>query len=407
MRVRTAFNRILRLPRASVTAVVIDGNGDVVVDIRFKSKKLECPCGYRTRAVYDRSRRRWRHLDVSGRRLWLRGEIRRLVCPNCGVRTETVPWARPGARQTRQFEDLVAWLAQRSDKTTVSRLLRCAWETVDRIVERVVDEHLADDRFNGLAHIGVDEIAYRRGHHYLTVVACHDTGRVVWVAKGRTKAALAEFFDTLGPDRCAQITAVSMDMTSIYREATIEAVPDAVICLDPFHAMKWVNEALDAVYSATPRSEVDPTITGRDWRRTRTALRTGFERLDDDQYERVVRLRRRRYQLWRAWELKEQFRDLYRIVEPDAARLYLKAWCTAALRSRIRPFKLLVRRIRKHFDGIVAAVEWQLSNSRLEGVMAKIRLINNRAHGHRSTDALTASIYLVLGGITINLPTET
>lgn len=404
MRVATAFNRMLALPGFSVTDVeVVDG--DVVVDIRRRAKTLECRCGFRTRSVYDRSQRRWRHLDIAGRRLWLRTEIRRLTCPRCGVRTEVVPWARPGARHTRAFEDLAGWLAQRSDKTTVATLLRCAWETVDAIVERVVTDHLDDSRLDGLVHLGVDEISYRRGHHYLTVVACHDTGRVVWVAKGRTKEALAGFFDALGDKRCEQVAAVSMDMTSIYREATREAVPHAAICLDPFHAMKWVNEALDAVYKATPRSEMDGSISGLEWRRTRTAIRTGAEHLDDEQHERVHRLRRRRYQLWRAWELKERFRDLYRCVDPSEARPYLKAWCTAALRSRIPAFRNLVRRVRKHFDGIAAAVEWSLSNSRLEGINAKIRLINNRAHGHRSVEALTASIFLSLGGITLTLPT--
>lgn len=406
MRAVTAFNRMLALPGLSVSGVEVVG-GDVVVDIRRRSGVLVCGCGYRTRSVYDRSRRRWRHLDVAGRRLWLRGEIRRLQCPSCGVRTEVVGWARPGARHTRDFEALAAWMAQRTDKTTVATVLRCAWETIDAIVTRVVADHLDDGRLDGLVHLGVDEISYRRGHHYLTVVACHDTGRVVWVTKGRTKAALTEFFDALGDERCSQVAAVSMDMTSIYREATREAVPDAVICLDPFHAMKWVNDALDAVYRSTPRTELDGSISGLEWRRTRTAIRTGAEHLDDDQRSRVARLRRRRYQLWRAWELKERFRDLYRGVAPGDARAYLNAWCTAALRSRIPAFKTLVRRVRKHFDGIAAAVDWGLSNSRLEGINAKIRLINNRAHGHRSIPALTASIYLGLGGITITLPTQT
>ena len=406
MRVTTAFNRMLNVPGATVSSVTIF-EGSVIVGLRRRSRVVECPCGYRGRSVYDRSRRRWRHLDVAGCRLWFEAEIRRLACPTCGVRTEVVPWARPGARQTRQFEDLVGWLCQRTDKTTVARLMRCAWETVDRIVTNVVADHLDDRRLDGLVHVGVDEISYRSGHHYLTVVACHDTGRVVWIAKGKTKEALAGFFDALGAEGRSRIAAVSMDMGATYREATREAVPDAVICLDPFHAMGWVNEALDRVYMATPRSELDGSISGLEWRRTRTALRTGAERLKEDQHVRVLKLRRRRYQLWRAWELKERFRDLYRVVSPSDARAYLNAWCTAALRSRIPAFRQLVKRVRNHFDGIVAAVEWGLSNSRVEGVNAKIRLINNRAHGHQSVDALAASIYLTLGGITIDLPTGT
>lgn len=405
MRVTTAFNRMLQIPGATVTSVSIEAAG-VIATVRPRGRRLHCSCGYSTRACYDRSRRRWRHLDVGPMKLWIEAEIRRLDCPSCGVRTEAVAWARPGARQTRPFEDQVAWLTQRCDKSTVATLMRCAWETVDRIVARVVDEHLVDDRLNGLVHLGIDEISYRRGHRYLTVIACHDTGRVVWVAEGRTKEAVLEFFDALGPERTQQIMAVSMDMTPIYRAAVNEAAPHVHICLDPFHAMKWVNEALDNVYRSTPKSELDGSISGLEWRRTRTALRSGAERLDDEQRQRVQLIRRRRYQLWRAWELKERFRDLYRGVDPRKALAYVRAWCTAALRSRIPAFRALVKRVRRHITGIVAAVEWGLSNSRIEGINAKIRLINNRAHGHRSATALIASIHLTLGGITVPLPTQ-
>lgn len=406
MRVTTAFNRLLRLDGATVMGVEFVDDG-VVVDVRRRKRRVECVCGYTTRAFYDRTVRRWRHLDVAGTKLWLRGEIRRISCPSCGVRTERTPWARPGSRFTAEFEDLVAWLAQRAAKSTVAELMRCSWESVDRIVTTVVVEHLDDTRFDGLRHLGVDEIAYRTGHRYLTVVVDHDTNRVVWAAEGRTKEALAAFYDALGPERCALIEAVSMDMTTIYRSITQERIPHAAICLDPFHVMQWVNETLDKVYRSAPRSPLDGSISGLEWRRTRTALRTGAERLSGDQHHRVNRLRRRRYQLWRAWELKEQFRDLYRTTPPALAAAYLQRWCTSALRSKIPAYQTLVKRIRKHFTGIVNAVTWGLSNSRVEGVNAKIRLINNRAHGHHTADALIATTYLTLGGITIPLPTGT
>ena len=115
MRVSTAFNRLLQIPGASVTDVSI-GHRDVEVTIRPRTRRLQCPCGILSRAVYDRRRRRWRHLDLGRHRLWLGYEIRRLDCPQCGVRTEELPRARPGARHTRDYEDMVLWLAQRTDR---------------------------------------------------------------------------------------------------------------------------------------------------------------------------------------------------------------------------------------------------------------------------------------------------
>jgi transposase len=110
VRVTTAFNRLLRLDGATVSAVEIGDDG-VVVDVRRRLRRVQCRCGYTARAFYDRSVRRWRHLDVAGITLWLRAEIRRVACPDCGVRTERVAWARPGSRFTTQFEDVMAWLA--------------------------------------------------------------------------------------------------------------------------------------------------------------------------------------------------------------------------------------------------------------------------------------------------------
>ena len=107
--------------------------------------------------MYDRSIRRWRHLDLGAVKLFVEAEIRRLHCRHCDrVRTEDVPWARPRARHTRDFEDVVAWLAQRTDKTTVTRLLRCSWEAVAAIVTRVVVDHVSDKRLEGLYRIGVE-----------------------------------------------------------------------------------------------------------------------------------------------------------------------------------------------------------------------------------------------------------
>ena len=83
---------------------------------------------------------------------------------------EAVPWARPDAHHTRDFEDLVAWLGQQMAKSPIAGLLRIGWNTVGQIVERVVADHLDERRLTGLVAIGVDEISYRRGQRYLTSV---------------------------------------------------------------------------------------------------------------------------------------------------------------------------------------------------------------------------------------------
>lgn len=409
MRITTAFNRILRLPGASVHEITFTDHG-LVIALRRRRRRLLCPCGTTTASRYDSSRRRWRHLDFRACQVWLEADIHRIDCRGCGrVRTEQVPWARANARHTTDFENLTAWLAQRMDKTGIARLLRCSWEAVDAIVTRVVADHIDDTRLDQLYRIGVDEISYKRGRKFLTIIADHDTGNVIWVGKQRSKAAFEAFFTALGPDRAAAIKAISLDGSSVYLPVTREQIPQARICLDPFHVIKWTNEVVESVYRAeAPTLPASPGLPDRrNWRSARYAVRAGRENLDDHHREILAHMRRHRYRLWRTWELKEQLRDLYRSTDPADAPAHLKRWCTAAKRSRIPAFANLVRRIEKHFEAIIAAVELGLSNSRLEGTNAKIRLIQRRGYGFRNLNALTAAIYLCLGGVTIELPTET
>ncbi len=424
MRATTAFNKMLDLPGTWVTGIEF-GTREITVDVRLRATRLRCPCGWSTHAVYDTrpGPRRWRHLDLAGSKLWLRARLRRLRCRPCGrVVTEAVPWARPGARFSRDFEDVVAWSAQRMDKTTVAALLRCSWEAVAAIVVRVVAEHINDARLDNLFRIGVDEVAYRKGHRYLTVVADQDHhGAVVWIGEGKSAATLEQFYDRIGPERCAQLEAVSLDMGRAFSKATHAKAPNARVCFDPFHVVQMINRAVDEVRrtawseqrkraklkARTPLGRAPQDPEAQALKKTRWALLKNPANWTSKQATQIQMLRKMRHQLYRAWELKEEFRAIYKLADPAQAAAHFDAWLARACRSRIPAMVQLSRNLRAHRDGILAAIELGLSNSRLEGLNSKTRLINHRGYGHHSVAALAAMIYLCSGGITIELPTRT
>lgn len=186
--------------------------------------------------------KRWRHLDLGRTRCVIECELRRLRCADCGVHLEAVPWARPDARHTRDFEDVTAWLAQQMAKTQIAGLLRIAWDTVGQIVEHVISERHDERRLEGLVQIGVDEISYRRHHRYLTSVVDHHGGGIVWCAAGRSSETLRGFFERLG-ERRHSIKAVSIDMSGGYEKAIREALPGAEVCFDPFHVVRLAGPA--------------------------------------------------------------------------------------------------------------------------------------------------------------------
>jgi transposase len=424
VRATTAFNRIIAIDGVAVSGVTFAPEG-VVVKIRRRKRRHQCPCGYSTMTHYDRSTRRWRHLDLGVTKCFLEAEICRIECATCRrVRTEDVPWARPGARHTKDFTAVVAWLAQRVDKTTITKLLRVSWEAVAKIVIDVVGDVLNDERFEGLRRLGVDEVSYRKGHRYLTVVADHEReGRVVWARAGKNAATLEAFFDEIGSERVAKLEAISLDMGIAFQNAVNRNAPHVRQCVDPFHLVALANEAINQARRwawneerrlLPPRRLGRPTLENarlhnhaRWTKHTRWALLKDPAHLSDEQLSVLHELRRNNSVLYRSWQLKEALRDLYRLRNPADAPGHLEWWLRWASRSRIPAFVKLAKTVRQNRERILAAIELNLSNSKLEGLNSKIRLINHRGYGHHSAEAIIAMIYLCCGGLTIELPTST
>jgi transposase len=404
MRVTTAFNRMLRLPGASVTDVSFGAEG-VIVNVRLRRRRRVCSgCGQLGGHIHGRRVKRWRHLDLGANRCVIECELRRLWCPDCGARFEAVPWARSGSRYTRDFEDVVAWLAQQMAKTPIAGLLRIGWDTVGRIVQRVVADHLDERRLEGLVAIGVDEISYRRGQRYLTSVVDHATGAIVWCAPGRNAQTLQAFFDLLG-DRKESIRAVSIDMSGGYEKAIRENAPQAEVCFDPFHVVRLGQRAVDQVrhdeWNAHERSH---TKTGKWIKGTRWSLLKSPQKQSVKQLALLHEVQQANKPLYRAFLLKEELRVLYQLDDPTLAPEHLDAWLAWASRSQLEPFIKLARTIRRHREGILAAIRLGLSNGRLEGLNSRIRLISHRSFGFHSASPLIALVYLCCTGIVIPLP---
>ena len=413
MRVTTAFKRLLRLDGVNVTAVEFPPTM-IVVSVALRRRRLLCPhCEHKSRFRYDTRpvASAWRHLDLGVWHLELRANLRRLRCPTHGVVVEAVPFARPGARLTRDFDDLLAWLATRMDKRATARLCRVSWRSVGRACERVVAAELDPGRLDGLFSIGVDEISWRKNHKYLTLVVDHDRGKVIWGAKGKDAATLDQFFAELGEERSALIRSVSLDLGPAYLKSVKAEghAPQAIICADPFHLVKLVGDALDEVrrelWNQLRRLPGERWAT--DFKGARWALLKNPEDLTDTQAAQLARIRRNRGGMWRAYEMKEQLRAIFAgDLTRDQADELLERWCARAQRSRLAPFVRCARTMRQRRDLILNAVEHGISNGRVEGLNTKVRLLVRRAYGFHSADAALALVMLAAGPIDLKLPHE-
>jgi len=386
-----------------VTPLVIDGFSleprGLVLDVRPRHRRPRCGgCG-RLRPGYDRSGPRlWRHLGIGDLKIWLRYAPRRVSCRRCGIRTERVSWADPGSRFTHDFEELAAYLARATDKTTVTHLLGVAWRTVGAIVGRVVDRRLDRDRLCGLRRIGVDEFSYRKRHRYLTLVVDHDRGRVVWAGPGKGSEALSGFFRALGPKGCAALETVTMDMSGGYQKALAKHAPQAEVVFDRFHVQRLASDALDAVRREQLR-ERRGTPEGRALFRSRFSLWKNPWNLDARERRRLKGIERNNRTLYRAYLLKESLARALDYRQEWRARRALKEWLGWASRSRLPAFVKLARTVRKHLEGILAYVGERLTNGIVEGINTRLRMVARRAFGFHSPQALIAMLYLCCGGI--------
>jgi transposase len=401
--------RLLGLQRAVVEDVQIGSEDEIVVVVRPVWRERDrCGVCRRRSPRYDlgEGRRRWRALDLGTTFAFVQADAPRVTCRRHGVVVCALPWARHGSRFTRAFEDQAAWLAVNTSKSAVAELMRVAWRTVGAIVERVGGEaQRQTDLLDGLRRIGIDEISHRKGQRYLTVVVDHDTGRLVWAAAGRDRKTVEAFCDALGEMRCKQIELVSCDMAGWIAAPVAARLPQAVRCVDPFHIIQLATDALDEIRREVwnQARKAGEVAAAKDLKGARFALWKNPENLTDRQQAKLASIQKTNARLYRAYLLKEQLRQIYRLPADTAPRL-LDAWIAWARRCRLGSFVKLARTITAQRAGIVAAIEHGLSNARVEQVNTQIRMITRRAYGFHSPDALIALAMLSLAGLCPPLP---
>src|SRR6266542_1308706 len=356
-RATTLLNRLLDLPGLDVSGVSLDGRR-MRVEVRLRARRLACPlCPFRTWARYDIRPvpSSWQHLDFGTATVVVFAYLRRVNCPKHGVLVEAVPSARYRSGLTRDLEAVTAFPATKTDKSTIARFLRIDWDTVGRICARVVATDLDADRLDGLVNIGVDEISWRKHHKYLTLLT----------------------------DRAAAIEAVSMDMGPAYAKSVRAEghAPQAVICVDPFHAVKLVAEALDVERRKAwneLRNGGNPAAAKK-FKGARWALLKNPGNLTDEQAATLRKLKRRGGDVWRAYTLKEAFRAIFAgDLDTDTVAELIDRWISRASRSRLPAFVKTAKTIRKHRDGILAAIRLGINNARAEGLNSVVRLIIRR-----------------------------
>lgn len=406
MRIRTLLNRCHYLKSFVYEKERLEeheGQAVLVVDVvpRKNGRAVCSGCG-RLAGGYDRGdkARLFSFVPLWGFPVYLRYEMRRVHCPGCGVKVEQVPWAVGKSPRTRAFEVFLARWARRLSWQEVAGIFRTSWEQVYRSVGSVVAYGLAHRRLEGIQAIGVDEVQYRRGHQYLTVVYQLDNGcrRLLYVGKNRTVKSLLGFFRELGQAQCLAVQYVCSDMWRPYLKVINRKLPQALHILDRFHIVALLNKAVDKVRrqeaGRLKRAGYVAILT-----HSRYCFLKNESNLTEQQQRKLTELLQYDLKSVRAYLLKESFQAFWQYRSPYWAQWFLQKWCTRAMRSKLEPMKKFVKTVRRHQP---LMMNWfkakkAFSSGIVEGLNRKINLVTRKAYGFRSYDVLKIALFHTLG----------
>jgi transposase len=372
---------------------------DIQIDFAAGSR-FTCPtCGAANCPAYDTERKTWRHLNFFQHQAYLTARVPRVRCETCGIKTVSVPWARPDSGFTLLFEAMMMTMVSAMPVKAVARMVGEHDTRLWRVVHHYVEQARARADASGVTQVAIDETAARRGHDYITLFVDIDQARVLFATEGRDATTIAAFADDLaahGGDP-ETIGEVCIDMSPAFIKGVGESLPNAAITFDKFHAVKIINDAVDLVRRAEQKGQGLLRGTRYIWLRNPDTL-------SDRQKATLEALPTRHLKTARAYQIRLAFQDLYDQPTVEAGAGFLKKWYFWATHSRLEPVIDAAHTIKRHWDGILRWFDSKIANGLIEGINSMVQAAKAKARGYRSIRNLKAMVYLLAGKLDMRLP---
>lgn len=368
----------------------------IFIFLKRTHKRGKCPsCGRRNKLSKEFYKRTVRDLDISTKNCYITFFENKLRC-KCGFRGfEKLDFVRPYSRCTIRFEEYVYLLCQKMALTDVCKVMKIDWKTA-----REIDQYYTMQNIESLDNIypqriGIDEIAYQKGHNYLTIVRDLDLNKVIWVGLDRKEQTLDMFFEELGSKKQEHILLAVIDMWDPYIASLTNHCPNVQIVYDKFHIIKIINQALDNVrkkeFAKTDEKQ------RKEWKKKRFLILRRNKNLTDKQRETLNELMKQNETLYQAYLLKEQISDIMDENDVSTAITRMEEWLKNVIMSGIEPFINTVKILLRHLDGIVYYLKYRVTNAGSEGFNNKINIIKRRAYGYRDIGYFILKIYQSCG----------
>jgi transposase len=403
MLLKTILNRAEKQRGFVYSDAKFNKAGEIEIEIvpRQGCKPICDSCGKKATAYDKTSIRRFEFVPVWAFAVFFVYHMRRVDCPRCGIKTERVPWSCGKNHLTYSYRIFLATWAKRLSWQETARVFQTSWDSVYRSIEWLVSWGLIRQDLTGVEAIGIDEIQYRRGHKYLTLVYQLDEGRkrLLHVARDRTEASLRTFFKHLSKETIEGLKFACTDMWAPYLKVLKECAPQTLNILDRFHISKKFGEALDKVRAEESKmlkhDGYDEVLKNSRW-----CLLKRRSNLTGKQTVKLHELLKYNLKTMKAYLMREDFDHFWTYTSPTWASKFLREWCVRASRSRIEPMQKIAKMLRSHEGLLLNWFESQgLSSGIVEGFNNKAKLTMRKAYGFKQYESIEIALYHQLGNL--------
>ncbi|EFA4493747.1 ISL3 family transposase [Escherichia coli] len=386
---KSLYAHILNLTAPwQVKSLSLDENaGSVTVTVGIaENARLACPTCGKSCSVHDHRHRKWRHLDTCQFTTIVEADVPRFMCPEHCCQTLPVPWAGPGSRYTLLFESFVLSWLKISTVDAVRKQLKLSWNAVDGIMTRAVKRALVwIKKPLSARHMNVNEVAFKKGHRYITVISDLD-GRALALTDDRGTESLAGYLRTLTDGQLLAIKTLSMDMIAGYIRAARIHLPCAVekIAFDRFHVAKQLGEVVDK----TRQNEHPhlPVESRRQAKGPRFLWQYSDKWMTESRQEKLIWLRAQMKLTSQCWALKELAKDIWNRPWSEERRNDRERWLALAANSDVPMMKNAAKTIGKRLYGILNAMRHRVSNGNAEALNSKIKLLRIKVMRYRNRE---------------------
>lgn len=405
MLLKTLINHVHGFSYFKYTGEKLDPKAEKI-EIQLESKKsskARCSKCLEKGSTYDHQKiRRFKFVPLWGYRTEIVYQPRRVQCKDHGVVIEWMPWTVGKRSICKAYVLFLAQWSKLLSWTDVSNMFKISWDNVYASVKYVVDYGLENRSLNQIKQIGIDEILFRRGRRFVTLVfeITQGSKRLLWIGEDRTAKTLLKFFKLLGEKRYLNITVVSSDMWKPYLKIIKKKLPKAKHILDRFHIMKKFNEAIDKTrrleFKALKEQKREEILTHSRW-----ALLKKVENLTEKQSLKLKDLIASNLKTYKAYLMRESFQRFWIMPTRKTAKLFMDIWIKMVNRSKIDAMKKVAKMLDRHQPLILNWFDLfpTVSNGVVEGFNNKAKVVMRRAYGFSSFECLEVALYHTLGNL--------